>query len=45
MHDVVGHLITDIARERGITTISCYETLKVFIQNEWISMCLKLNNN
>ena len=45
MHDVMGHLITDFARERGITTISCYETLKVLVQNEWVSVAIMSSNN
>jgi hypothetical protein len=45
MSDVKGHLITDFARERGITTISCYETLKVLIQNDWVTTCIMISNN
>ena len=33
MQDVRGHLIKDIARERGIVSLSCYETLKAVISN------------
>ncbi|KAL4463559.1 hypothetical protein ABPG72_018814 [Tetrahymena utriculariae] len=46
-HDIVGHRITDFARERGITTISCYETLKAVIANEWVNVNInrKFNNN
>lgn len=46
-HDIVGHRITDFARERGITTITCYETLKAIMANEWVNVCMnrKFNDN
>jgi len=37
--DIIGHRITDFARERGITTITCYETLKTVLSNEWVNVC------
>ena len=38
-HDIIGHSITNFARERGITTITCYETLKAILSNEWVNVC------
>lgn len=45
LHDIKGHMITDFARERGITTISCYEALKVLIADQWVTKCMKLSPN
>ena len=44
-HDTSGHLITSFARERGIITISCYETLKYVMANDWVNVCIKKKFN
>jgi len=36
MNDVVGIKIKNIARQRGLPTLSCYESLKNVVKNDWI---------
>lgn len=36
LDDVIGNEIKEIARERGLATLSCYETLKNVIKNDWV---------
>lgn len=45
MKDIKGKEITNFARERGITSIACYESLKAFLQNMWIKKTLDYSNN
>ena len=33
MDDIKGKDITNFARERGIPSIACYESLKAFVSN------------
>lgn len=44
-NDIAGRRITDFARERGITTITCYESLKSILENEWVNICLNRSMN
>lgn len=36
MNDIVGYNVKHFARQRGIAAISCYETQKNIIRNDWV---------
>lgn len=47
MDDVIGRKIKDLARERGLAALSCYETLKNVVKNDWVKFTThpKFKNN
>ena len=47
MDDVTGKYIKQLARERGLATLSCYETLKRVVKNDWVKFTThpKFKNN
>jgi hypothetical protein len=47
MDDVVGTYIKHIARERGLAALSCYESLKKVVANDWVKFTTlpKFKNN
>ena len=36
MDDIVGNNIKDFARERGLAALTCYDTLKNVLKNDWV---------
>jgi len=47
LDDIIGSNIKEIARERGLATLSCYDTLKNVIKNDWVKFTThpKFRNN
>ena len=47
MKDIIGSKIKYFARERGLATLSCYDTLKNVIKYDWIKTTThpKFKNN
>ena len=38
MDDIKGNYIKHFARERGFPTLTCYETLKNVVKNDWVKI-------
>ena len=36
MDDIIGNNIKDFARERGMAALTCYDTLKNVLKNDWV---------
>ena len=47
MDDIIGSKVKHIARERGLATLSCYETLKNVVRFDWVKFTThpKFKNN
>ena len=38
MKDIEGHAIKRFARERGFAALTCYDTLKNVVKNDWVKI-------
>lgn len=38
MKDIKGKSIKDFARERGFAALTCYDTLKDVVKNDWVKI-------
>lgn len=47
LDDIIGSNVKEFARERGLATLSCYDTLKNVIKNDWVKFTThpKFSNN
>lgn len=47
MDDIIGRDIKDFARERGLAALTCYDTLKNVLKNDWVKTTThpKFENN